>query len=317
MYKSIKRKKSMKHKKRRLSKRKYTLKQKRKGMHKRKYIGGTGEKLPEKIDNVALLIPVYPKHYPHVYSLLNKLKDNNIHIDVYCIFSNRGEYDSFTMKDVVKEIIPESVPDDRSIVEYKRLYGLKQMIDKPYDYIISCVSESDIVPENFTKDNITKKLSDIFTNKNLYGINIPHPFFKDIMTACANVFTGEDHKKIVTATNNLLLYTYFYDVPVYKREHIQDFLNTIKYDTLKLTWFNFDNLMHDYYLVTKQGFKIVDVSQFTRDDHNGLYTENEENFNSLKGTGFGFGNAGNKFWKLMRTKLIEEKTFLLINTDRD
>jgi hypothetical protein len=308
-------KRSVKHKKRRRLSRS-TLKHRVKHRSNCKYDGGGIEKLPEKIDNVALLIPVYPKHYSLMYRLLNKLKDNKIDIDVYCIFSNKGEYDTFTMKDMVKEIIPDSVPDDKSVIEYKRLYGLKRMIDKSYDYIISCVSETDIVPENFTKENISKKLSDIFTNKRLYGINMPDPFIKEIMTACANVYTGEDYKKIETATNNLRLYTYFYDIPVYKREHIQDFLDTIKYDTLKLTWFNFDNLMHDYYLVTHQGFEMVDVSKFAQDDMNGLYTENMEGFDGLKSTGFGFGNAGSKFWKLMHTQLMGEKTFLLINTDR-
>jgi hypothetical protein len=290
------------------------LKIKNKHTKKRRYTGGVGEKLPENIDNVALLIPVHPKHYTLMYALLNKLKDNKINIDIYCIFSNKGEYDTFEMKDMVKEIIPESVPEDKSVVEYKRLYGLKLMINTKYDYIISCVSETDIIPENFTKENITKKLNDIFINKRLYGVNMP--ITKDIMVACANVYTGEDYKKIETATKNLSLYTYFYDVPVYKREHIPNFLDKIKYDTLKLTWFTFDNLMYDYYLISTHDFTIVDTSEFARDDLNGIYTETVENFDKLKSTGFGFGNAGSKFWKLMQPKLMEEKTFILINCDR-
>ena len=305
----MKNRKSMKNKKRRKVN-KLSLKHNYKG----KYLGGS-KKLPQNIDNVTLLIPVHPKHYTLMYSLLNKLKDNNIHIDVYCIFSNKSEYDSFTMKNMVKEIILESVPDDRSVVEYKRLYGLKQMINTKYDYIISCVAETDIVPENFTKDNITTKLNDIFIKKKLYGVNMPH--FKDIMSACANVFSGEDYTKVENATNNLTRYTYFYDVPVYKREHIQNFLDKIKYDTLKLTWYNFDNLMYDYYLVVSQNFEIIDISQYAKDDSHGMYTETVENFNKLKATGFGFGNAGNKFWKLMHTNLVAEKTFILINTDRE
>lgn len=299
-------------KRRRLGK--LSLKHKYKKINKDKYIGGF-EKSSENIDNVCLLIPVHPPYYTLMYNLINKLKDNNIHIDIYCIFSNKNDYDTFTMKSMVKEIIPESVPDDRSIIEYKRLYGLKQMLNTKYDYIISCVAETDIVPENFTKDNITKKLNEIFTNKKLYGVNMPQ--FKDIMSACANVFSGEDYKRLETETNNLTRYTYFYDVPVYKREHIQSFLDKIKYDTLKLSWYNFDNLMYDYYLVTTQNFKIVDVSQFAKDDGHGIYTDTVENFNKLKATGFGFSNAGNKFWKLMRPNLIEEKTFILINSDRE
>lgn len=313
----VRRKKSMKNKNRRRVGRS-TLKHRFKRIRNKKYKGGSGEKQAERIDNVTLLIPVHPKHYTLMYKLLNKIKDNNINIDIYCIFSNKEEYHMFTMKEMIKEIIPESVPDDNSVIEYKRLYGLKRMIDKPYDYIISCVSETDIVPENFTKENITKKLSEIFANKSLYGISMPQPLTTDIMTACANVYTGEHYEKIKAATNNLALYTYFYDVPVYKREHIQDFLDKIKYDTLKLTWYNFDNLMYDYYLVAYQGFRIVNVSDFAKDDvSTHLYTDTVENFNKLKATGFGFGNAGNKFWKLMQPQLLAENTFMLINTDRE
>jgi len=313
MSKIVRRKKSMKNTKRkRLSK--LHAKQTFKHINKRKSKGGSIQKIPETIDNVALLIPVHPPHYTQVYTLLNKIKDNNIHIDIYCIFSNRGDYDTFTMKDMIKEIIPESVPDDNSIISFKKLYGLKYMVNTKYDFIILCDSETDIIVENFTKDNITQKISNIFINKRLYGIYMGD-FYKSIMSACANVYTGDDYTKIESATKNLRLYTFFYNIPVYKREHIQGFLDKIKYDTLKITWYHFDTLMYDYFLVVTQSFEIVDVSSFAHDS-DGLYVDNIDNLKKLKEFGLEFGSVVGNFWRDKSEILKEEKTFLLVNIDR-
>ena len=257
---------------------------------------------------------MHPKHYTLVYRLLNKLRDNKIHIDIYGIFSDTDDYGAFDMKSRIKHIIPEGVPSDDSAVEYKRLYGLKQMMNTKYENIISAVSEIDIIPENFTKANITQKVNDIFRNKKLYGADTGK--FKDIMNSCAGVFEGEDYAKVKSATKGLTLYTYFYNIPVYKREHIQGFLDAIHYDTLKLTWHNFDNLMYEYYLIVAHNFKVVDITPYVHDNGHGMYVNTIKDLEELKKLGFGFGNVGKMFWKKMSTRLKEEKTFLLINTDR-
>lgn len=280
---------------------------------KKHLVKGGSIKSPENIDNIALLIPMHPKHYSLVYDLLNKFKSNQITIDVYGIFSNKEEHASFQMKDMVKEIIPNTFPDDEGIVNFKKLYGLKQMIYTSYDYIILCDSETDIVPENFTKDNMTKKIEDIFTHKKLYGISIPD--FGRIMRPCANVFTGEDLIKLESATKNFTLYTFFFNIPVYKRDDIQGFLDTIKYDTLKITYHHFDTLMYDYYLILTQNFEIIDVTLFA-EDRSGLYINNIDNLKKIKELGLGFGSVVGNFWRDKSDILKGEHPFLLVNTDR-
>jgi len=278
------------------------------------------DKMPEIINNIALLIPVYPPHYPFVYNILNKLKNNKIYIDTYLIFSNDKEYNIFEMKDMIIKIIPESVPDNNSIINFKKLYGLKYMSNTKYDYIILCDSESDIIPENFTKNNMTKKMDDTFTNNKIYGIKVDfgelNKLVSDIMITCANTFTGLDYIKIENATKNLTLFTNFYNTPVYKREHIQGFLDKINYNILNVTWHHFDTLIYDYYLIAVHNFQIIDITDIARDDGHGMYVENTENFYKLKDLGFGFGSAVNKFWKLMENDLTKEGTFLLVNIDR-
>jgi len=269
------------------------------------------------IDKVALLIPSYPNHYQILYNLLEKFNTNHISIDIYVIFSNKEDYEKFEQKDRIKPIIAENVPQDRSIIEYKRLYGLKKMINTSYSYIISCVSETDIIPENFTQENIMRKIDDIFNKKNLYGaVTSDNKLFTEIMTVAGSVFTGNDHHKLKSETKNLTLYTYFYDIPVYKREYIQDFLDKINYDTLKLTWYHFDNLMHNNYLIVHREFKVVDISAFVEEKGNGPLFKTRENVRKCKELGFGFSCLVGSEWKENRSIYEAERTFLLINTDR-
>ena len=275
------------------------------------------EELKKSITKIAFLIPIYPAHYHNLYNILNKLKDNNIYIDVYCIFSNKEEYELFEMKDRVKHIIAENAPNDRSIIQYKKIYGLKEMINTSYEYIIACDSETDIIPENFTEENMLSIINNIFQQKKIYGINAINPLFKDIMNACANVFTGEDYTRIKSATNDLSLYTFWYNIPVYKRDDISGFLKKINSDTLQLSWFTFDTIMYDYYLIATHQFQIIDVSEFAYDAGHGLYVDTIENINKMKELGFAFGSVLGKLWRDKKDILQGQKTFLIVNIDRE
>ena len=279
----------------------------------RRMKGGSESKT---IDTVALLIPTYPKHYQVLYELLNKLKSNGINIDVHVVFSNKEEYEQFELKDSIKPMILENVPQDRSIVEYKKFAALKRMINTVYDYIIVCDSETDIVPENFTKENILAKVNARFNNKKLYAISAAgDTFLQEIMTISGSVFTGEDHTKLKSATRDFTLYTFFYDIPVYKREHIQGFLDKINYETLKITWHHFDTLVYDYYLAITKGFEVIDISAFAHDRH-GAHIKTIEDLNKIKELGFGFGSVVGSLWREKKDILAAERTFLLINIDR-
>jgi hypothetical protein len=221
------------------------------------------------------------------------------------------------MKDRVKHIIAENAPNDRSIIQYKKIYGLKEMINTSYEYIIACDSETDIIPENFTEENMLSIINNIFQQKKIYGINAINPLFKDIMNACANVFTGEDYTRIKSATKDLSLYTCWYNIPVYKRDDISGFLKKINSDTLQLSWFTFDTIMYDYYLIATHQFQIIDVSEFAYDAGHGLYVDTIENINKMKELGFAFGSVLGKLWRDKKDILQGQKTFLIVNIDRE
>ena len=76
-----------------------------------------------RIENVAMLIPIHPPYYNYMYQLIHKLKDGNIHIDIYLIFSNMEDYNLFYFKNEIHPIILEPF-DTKSIVTYKKLKSL-------------------------------------------------------------------------------------------------------------------------------------------------------------------------------------------------
>jgi len=300
------------------------------GKSKRRNIkrGGTKPNVAERIDNVALLIPIYPPHFPALYGILKKLKDNTINIDVYVIFSTKEEYDKFAMKDSVKHIIINYVPNQRIKVEktesgyvmFKKLYGLHYMIGSPYEYIILCDSEMDILPENFTKENVLSKIERFYSNKMLSGVNAErYGVTMKIIRTCADQFVGEDHAKIKDATQDFRLYSFWFDIPVYKTAYLQEFLDKIQYSTMMFTWHTFEHVLYNYYLIACQGFKVVDITDFVDNEYtisNGIYVHNSKRMNMLKYVGVGFGFTLAKFWKDKRELLEAERPFLLCHTDR-
>lgn len=61
------------------------------------------------IENVCFLIPVHPPHYHYIYSLIDKLKLNNIKIDICLVFSTGKDYDTFYMKNEIQSIVLKSI----------------------------------------------------------------------------------------------------------------------------------------------------------------------------------------------------------------
>ena len=98
------------------------------------------------MNKVALCIPIHPKHYNYIYNLIdltNQNHDNNI--DIFLIFSNENDYNSFNKKDFIKKIILPPNTRSHSIVTYKKFYCLEILKNKEkYDYFIVCDAEKTI-----------------------------------------------------------------------------------------------------------------------------------------------------------------------------
>jgi len=243
-----------------------------------------------------------------------KLRDNHIHIDIHLVFSNREDYNVFTLKNEIHPIILEPF-ETKSIVTYKKFVGLKHLADSKYDYIICCDSEIDIICENFTSENINNKIENIFDNKKIYAGNIGGSHFRCIPEGCANMFP-ERYEDLKYITNDFTLYFWWSDLPVYRRGDLIPFFNMINYDNI--LWEHFDCIIYQYYLILFHNFQIIDTTPITKINWclEELYTDNIETLTSLIEIKYGFSWNTQKFYNLNKEFVKSQKGFLMYHLDR-
>ena len=277
-----------------------------------------------KIYDTAFLIPVHPPKYTHVYDMINSFITNNICMDVYIVFSNIEDYDMFLMKDYIKPIIVSGSLNNKSIITFKKFYGLKHLSNSSYEYIIVCDSETAIISENFTAENITEKLSNIFINKKIYAGDISHLddlstklYLTNITTSCASLFSDSEYEHLRKITNNFNLYFWWSDIPVYKREHLASFFNKIDYTNIEYA--HFDHVIYQLYMILTENFQIVDTTPITHTQWSleMLNTCDLDILSKLLKLDYGFGWVTKKMYTLRNYNfLMINKTLLIYHLDR-
>ena len=290
------------------------------------------------MDKIAFVIPTHPPDYHYLYDLLIKMNTNNIIIDIYLVFSSEEHYEKFDMKDRIKKIIVEDIPSNYTpnntdtykcfyvngrsgITSYKKLYALDQLINSTYDYFIVCDSEIDIKVENFNINNINKKINQIFENRIIYAGNVEKNNNIAQVEASANLFSNEDNEIIKHETNNFTLYSWLSDLPVYKKTHLSDFFKKIDYYNKRhlITWFHFEHMMYQYYLIIYHNFKVIDTTPITNIKHSleNVYTNNIDILSKLEDINFGFSWITKKWYMSNPEYFNSKKTFLIYHLDNN
>jgi hypothetical protein len=268
-----------------------------------------------KIVNIAFLIPIHPPHYHFIYNLLCKCKSNDIEIDIFLVFSNKIDYDNFNMKNEIQPIICDSL-NPNSIITYKKFFGLKQLANSEYDYIICCDSEIDIICDNFTNENINNKIQNIFTNKKIYaGDTVDDSWVMKITETSANIFSN-NIDVLKNITKNFTMYFWWSDLPVYRKSDIIPFFNMINYENIM--WEHFDYIIYQYYLILYHGFNIINTTPITsvKWSLERLYTTDIGILNKLIDINYGFGWNTKKMHELNNNFINSQKGFLIYHLDR-
>jgi len=270
------------------------------------------------IDTICILIPTHPPHYHYIYALLNKLKEHTIQIDIFLVFSSNTHFNAFNMKEYIHPIIIQEPIETKSIITFKKFYGLNQLISSKYDYIICCDSEIDIIPEHFTQDTITKKIEEIFINKKIYGGLTEYELPYDILRTCIDLFpTHIEYFRTITA--DYRLYFWFSDLPVYRKSDLSTFFDTIQY-TIKndLVYNQFDYMIYQLFLILTDGFEIINTTPITNLKWSLEYmlTEDKSVLHALLDIGYGFSWNTKAFYTKNQSFVHEQKGFLVYHLDR-
>ena len=263
-----------------------------------------------KIINTAFIIPTYPRHYFDLYKFIEPIYDI---IDIYIVFTNIEEYYMFREKDKIKAIIIDQPIITKCIVTFKKFYGLKHLINSSYDYFIVCDSESKIVLENFTSFNVNNKINEIFNNKIVYGEKMNDEFLINIMKISSNVFSIEQQEILKKETDNYTIYTWWSDLPVYKKEHLNDFFNKFNYENIVTE--HFDYIIYQYYLILNYNFRLINTDT-TIITLYPSFTTIEDEINQLNRLKFGFSFINGPLYERHVNYFKEKGTFLVGNLDR-
>jgi hypothetical protein len=269
-----------------------------------------------KINKVAFVIPIHPKHYDIIYNFINKMHENGKKIDIFLVFSSYKDYKNFEKKDKILKIILNKSYKEEGIITYKKFYALEQLRNNSeYEYFIVCDAEISIIPENFNEGNILQKIEKIFENKTIYAGRSKCSFFDKITTDSANLF--DEQEKLKNITNNFTLYYWWSDLPMYKREHLTHFFGKIDYSNID--WFQFDHVVYLNYLILYHKFDILNTTPLLNHEHSleSYHTQDEKMLDVLKENKYGFSWATPKLFHANKEYFLKEGTFLLYHLDRN
>lgn len=281
------------------------------------YPGGDSDRkfsqICKHMDACAFLIPIYPKHYHYMYRVLPKLRKV---VDVFLVFSNEEDFQAFEQKENIQAILLPFVPKD-GIINCKKFYGLQSLLDSKYEYFIVCDAEIDVIEQNFHAENIRKKVREVFQNRRIYGGKNRKETDLEIMSKAANVFSPDEYERIRVLTEGFTLYTWWSDLPVYKREHLRHFFQTVRTD--QLTWFHFDHLIYSYYLMLYHSFTLVNLTPIIQREGSLEWyrTNDRNNMIQLERLGYGFSWVSRLLLKRWETFLLRRGAFLIYHCDRN
>lgn len=210
------------------------------------------------------------------------------------------------------------------VATYKKLYCLESLKnEKKYDYFIVCDAEITIIPENFNEKNVLNKIHEIYQNKLVYAgsTRYHHATHVKVIKDSASVFINdEDVNKLKSITNDFKLYYWWSDLPVYKREHLDDFFNKIRCN--KITWHHFDHVIYLNYLMLYHKFNVLNISNLIEHYWSlESYNTNDKkdakkDLSTLKNNNYGFSWASPHFFNKNKNYLLKEGCFLLYHLDR-
>ena len=185
-----------------------------------------------------------------------------------------------------------------------------------YEYYIVCDAEIKLIPENFNQRNIINKIEQIYNNKIIYaGSSDNNNKIINIIKNSCSLFKNNinDLGKI---TNNFTLYSWWSDLPVYKRSHLKEFFKIINFDNIN--WHHFDHMIYQFYLILYHNFTILNITDLINWNHSleGYNTSDINILYKLKNNKYGFSWIDPSLFNNHKDFLLKEGSFLLYHLDR-
>jgi len=267
------------------------------------------------MDSVAFVIPIHPPFFHYLRNFLGQLPPASSR--VYAVFSSPEDRGAFGEHPAVSPIvIPQGLTYDphstAGIVDFKKFYALSQLKNSHHEYFIVCDSEIQLVPENYTPENVLGKIEAIFKNKQIYASNGGSG---NTVAACT-AFPGDLALRAKALTEDYGLVFWWSNLPVWKREHLPHFFELLPIPAE--IYSRPDYNIYQVYLALYHDFRFLNLTP-----HIGVYsslegfaTRKEELIDRLSALGYGHAWVMTTQLNLNRDKLTQLGTFLAYHLDR-
>jgi hypothetical protein len=227
----------------------------------------------------CLICPIYPPDYKYGQHLYYQSIIYNI--DLCFIFTTKADKNLFfkvalkgeapkfifyVLEDEYSAIFLETIEEKKVFPTFKKFFALDKL-QSEYRYL-NCIDSELILLDN----SWTEVCDRIFKRKVWYGgfIKPEMGFIKEIVFSSATELIPEkDHEALRKWTNDYTCYSWWWDIPVYKSIHINDFLCWIGWNDKdgflrKLSWNAFDHLIYQYFTVLYCDFKLQCIDSVVR-----------------------------------------------------
>ena len=209
------------------------------------------------MNKICFLIPVYPPHFDYLDNLISSFTKYNYQkqADIYIVFTNEEEKESYKNNQVNSIVLPSKyrIFKNKGIINIKKLWGLYELKDSQYDYILVLDAEALIIKEV----NLNTLFNQFYNKKILWGNQVTSgglPRVNKIRNSCKRFFKDKDKL-------NTNLYLWFNQPCIYKVKYLIDFFNKINFinNIKNLTWNDFDYYIYMYYLILYHDFQVKDL----------------------------------------------------------
>ncbi|MCR5786094.1 MAG: hypothetical protein K6G28_00110 [Acholeplasmatales bacterium] len=210
----------------------------------------------------CFLCPIYDSgnHFEFGYNLVKSMKNLGVKTDIFFIFSNIEQQEKFynLVSDLNYRInhliLPEEFLDYKSKVVVKKLYGLKELMNK-YNYIALIDCET-IFIKNGDFDEIFKTIND---NRLCLNANISYDGFF-ILRACFLQLGLYKNKKLRKEFSNFKYNYWFNEIQVYDCSVLPEFFEWLEqFDKEKYLndWYCFEYYIYGAFLILEKDYHII------------------------------------------------------------
>ena len=226
----------------------------------------------------CLVVPVYPPHFEYARALAFQTLEAKV--DLCLVFTSKADRAAFLattskgakpwfrhycLDDYYAPFTLETLQLRRIFPVFKKFFALDRLRDR-YKWFICPDAETHLL-RNEGWDECCERL---FASKVWYGGRVPenNGLQQGVAKKTATELVGDEIEKatIRVMTDNHSFFSWWWELPVYKAEHVGEFLSWIGWNGPepfqdRLSWFTFDHCLYEYYTALHHNFRLQFVPE--------------------------------------------------------